>query len=115
MSMENLEKNENLDGISDEQKAEWVRRAVPEPGEALRGSEQLTNQARLDIPTTAICTAFPANEYQQYAKQGMGFLAGYNELHNIDWIDLPTSHWPMFSRPHDLAEIIGQVANKAGS
>src|SRR3954465_1117659 len=32
MAMDNLEKNENLDGISDEQKAEWVRKAVPEPG-----------------------------------------------------------------------------------
>src|SRR6476469_5428414 len=37
-AMENIEKNENIDGISDAQKQEWQRRAVPEPGEALRGS-----------------------------------------------------------------------------
>lgn len=112
-SMDRMEQNENLDGISEAQKAEWAYRAVPEPGEALRGSAQLTNDARLDIPTTAICTAFPAAEYQEYAKQGMGFLAGYNELRNIDWIDLPTSHWPMWSKPRELAEIIGRVASAA--
>jgi pimeloyl-ACP methyl ester carboxylesterase len=112
-SMERMEQNENLDGISDAQKAEWVYRAVPEPGEALRGSVQLTNDARLDIPTTAICTAFPAAEYREYAKQGMGFLAGYNELRNVDWVDMPTSHWPMWSKPRELAQIIGRVASQA--
>jgi pimeloyl-ACP methyl ester carboxylesterase len=112
-SMEHVEKNENLDGISEAQKAEWAYRAVPEPGEVLRGSAQLTNGARLDIPTTAICTAFPAAEYKEYAKQGMEFLAGYNELRNIDWIDLPTSHWPMWSKPRELADIIGRVASAA--
>jgi pimeloyl-ACP methyl ester carboxylesterase len=114
MSMENLEQNENLDGISDEKKQEWMRRAVPEPGEVLRGSADLTNDARLDIPTTAICTAFSAADYQKYAAEGAEFLAGYNELRNVDWIDLPTSHWPMWSKPEELAAIIGRVSNGAG-
>ena len=26
------------------------------------------------------------------------------------WVDLPTSHWPMWSRPKELARIIGDVA-----
>ena len=30
------------------------------------------------------------------------------------WIDLPTSHWPMWSRPADTARIIGDVATRAG-
>ena len=110
-----LAQNENLDGISDEQLAEMRRRAVPEPAAALTGSAELTNDARLDVPTTAICTAFPSAEYKDYAKQGMGFLAGYLELRNIEWIDLPTSHWPMFSKPRELADILARVASEAGS
>ncbi len=113
--LQELAQNENLDGISEEQLAEFERRAVPEPAGAMTGSAELTNDARLDIPTTAICTAFPAAEYREYAKQGMPFLAGYNELRNIEWVDLPTSHWPMFSRPKDLAEILSRVAADAGS
>jgi len=38
------------------------------------------------------------------------FLAGIPELRNGTWIDLPTSHWPMWSRPTELAQIIGEVA-----
>ena len=41
------------------------------------------------------------------------FLAGLPELRNITWIDLPTSHWPMWSRPADIARIIGEVARGA--
>lgn len=114
-SVEDLAQSEDLTGISEEQLAEFRRRAVPEPAGAMTGFAELTNDARLDIPTTAICTAFPSAEYKQYAAQGMSFLAGYNELHDIDWIDLSTSHWPMWSRPKDLAEIIGRVAAKAGA
>jgi pimeloyl-ACP methyl ester carboxylesterase len=112
---EELAASENLSGISETKMAEFRRRAVPEPAGAMTGAANLTNDARLDIPTTAICTAFPSAEYQQYAKQGMPFLAGYNELHHITWVDLPTSHWPMFSRPHELAGIIDRVATDAST
>ena len=115
MSMENLEANENLDGISDERKTEWAGRAVPEPGGVLRGSAELTNDARLDVPTTAICTAFSSADYKTYAADGAEFLAGYNELRNVDWVDLPTSHWPMWSKPRELADILARISTEARS
>ncbi|HMC68594.1 MAG TPA: alpha/beta hydrolase, partial [Mycobacteriales bacterium] len=46
---EDLAKNENLDGLSEEQLATFRRRAVPEPGAALRDVPKLTNKARLDV------------------------------------------------------------------
>lgn len=113
MSMENLEENENLDGISDEQKEAWIDRAVPEPGGVLRGSAELTNDARLDVPTTAICTAFSSADYRKYAAEGAEFLAGFTELRNVDWIDLPTSHWPMWSKPRELADILSRISTQA--
>ena len=46
-----------------------------------------------------------------YAKEhNPAWLGGLAELRDITWIDLPTSHWPMWSRPRELAEIIGDVA-----
>ncbi len=32
----------------------------------------------------------------------------------MTYIDLPTSHWPMWSKPADIARIIGDVATRAG-
>jgi pimeloyl-ACP methyl ester carboxylesterase len=112
MDWSEVEAEENLDGLSEEHKAAFRERAVPEAGGVVRGSVPLTNDARRDLPSTMICTGFTAEQYQAYAREhpDWAFLAGIPELRNVTWIDLPTSHWPMWSRPADLARIIGDVA-----
>ncbi len=112
-SPEELAGGENLDGLSEEQLETFHRRAVPEPGAALSGAAELTNDARLDVPSTVVCTGYTAEEYQEAMKEGYSFLAGLSELRDVTWVDLPTSHWPMWSRPKDLAAIIGKVAQGA--
>jgi pimeloyl-ACP methyl ester carboxylesterase len=107
-----IEEEENLDGLSEEQKEAFRQRAVPVPGGVLREAVELTNDARRDIPSTMICTGFSAEQYQTYAREHpeWAFLAGIPELRTATWVDLPTSHWPMWSRPQELAAIIGDVA-----
>jgi pimeloyl-ACP methyl ester carboxylesterase len=107
---EELAAEENLDGLSEEQLETFRRRAVPEPGGAIRNAPELTNDARLDVPTTAICTGFTSDQYKDAVKEGYAWLGGFAELRNVTWVDLPTSHWPMWSRPQELATIIGDVA-----
>lgn len=111
-SAEQLAEDENLDGLSEEQLALFRERAVPQPGGVLRGSVELTNPARLDIPSTVICTAFTSEQYRAGVEAGWGFLAGLGELRDVTWVDLPTSHWPMWSRAEELAAIIGEVAER---
>jgi len=112
MVWKDIEAEENLDGLSEEQKETFRQRAVPVPGGVLREIVELSNEARKDIPSTFICTGFSAEQYQTYAKEHpeWAFLAGIPELRNARWIDLPTSHWPMWSRPKELAAIIADVA-----
>jgi pimeloyl-ACP methyl ester carboxylesterase len=109
-AQEDLAKEENLDGLSEEQLETFRRRAVPEPGGALRDAVELTNDARLDVPSTAICTGFTSDQYKDAIEEGYAWLGGFAELRNVTWVDLPTSHWPMWSRPQELAAIIGDVA-----
>ena len=110
-SREQLEADENLDGLSEEQLEIFRQRAVPQPGGVLREGVKLTNDARRDIPSTIICTGFPSEQVKDYAKEhNPAWLAGLAELRDVTWIDLPTSHWPMWSRPRELAEIVGEIA-----
>ncbi|HWN22920.1 MAG TPA: alpha/beta hydrolase, partial [Gaiellaceae bacterium] len=51
-SPEELAADENLDGLSEEQLETFRQRAVPQPGAALREAAELTNDARLDVPST---------------------------------------------------------------
>ena len=112
MVWQDIEAEENLDGLSEAQRETFRERAVPEPGGILREAADLGSDARRDIPSTLICTGFTAEQYQTYAREHpeWAFLAGIPELRNATWIDLPTSHWPMWSRPLDIARIIGDVA-----
>ena len=112
---EDIEAEENLDGLSDEQKATFRERSVPVPGGLLREGYEFTNDARNDIPSTLICTGFPASEYRKAAIEHpeWSWLAGIPQLRNATWIDMPTSHWPMWSKPAELAEIIADVARTA--
>jgi pimeloyl-ACP methyl ester carboxylesterase len=110
---EQLAQEENLDGLSEAQLATFRRRAIPQPGGVLREVAELTEDARLDVQSTAICTGYPSDEYKAAVKQGQTWLGGFAELRDVSWIDLPTSHWPMWSRPQELASIIGDVAKGA--
>jgi pimeloyl-ACP methyl ester carboxylesterase len=114
-SPEELAAEENLDGLSAEQLDTFRRRAVPEPGGVLRDAPALVNDARLDVPTTAICTGFSSEQYRAAAGQGYAWLGGFAELRDITWVDLPTSHWPMWSRPQELAAIIARVATASAA
>lgn len=109
-SRESLEQEENLDGLSEEQLETFRQRAVPEPGGVLREAHTFTDNRRLDIPSTVICTGYTSQQYKDAMKEGYAFLAGLAELRDVTWVDLPTSHWPMWSRPKELAAVIGDVA-----
>jgi pimeloyl-ACP methyl ester carboxylesterase len=113
---EELAAEENLDGLTKEQLETFRQRAVAEPGGVVREHIELTNDARLDVPTTMICTGFPSEQIRKAAmEQDWAWLAGVRELRNITWMDLPTSHWPMWSRPTDLAEILADIARASDS
>ena len=115
LNWEELAAEENLDGLSAEQLETFRQRAVPEPGGVLREAAELTNDARVDLPTTMICTGFPSEQVRSAAeKEDWAWLAGVRELRNVTWIDLPTSHWPMWSRPRELAAILRDVARASG-
>src|SRR5215203_2398094 len=106
-----IEGEENLTGLSEEQLATFRERAVPVPGGVVRGQYTFSNEARRDIPSTLIATGFSAADYQKYAAEHpeWAFLAGLPEIHHMTYVDLPTSHWPMWSEPAELARIIGEV------
>jgi hypothetical protein len=52
---------------------------------------------------------------QEAVSDGSSWLAGLTELRRVTWVDLPTSHWPMWSRPKELAALLGEIASGASA
>lgn len=110
-SLAKLAAEENLDGLSEAQLEEFRSRSVPQPGGALRDAPKLQNDARRDVPTTVICTGFPSDAYKKGLADGYTWLAGLGELNDLTYVDMPTSHWPMWSKPAELADLLSEAAD----
>jgi hypothetical protein len=48
------------------------------------------------------------------AKEGHPFFAELPYL-DMTYVDLPTGHWPMWSRPAELAAILAEVGHGPGA
>lgn len=107
---EDLEKQASLEGLGADALERFRARAVPEPGPVLRQALRLSNEARSAVPTTLVCCSIPSSQVRELAQAGHPVFAEIGELENIEYVDLPTGHWPMWSRPADLARILAAVA-----
>ena len=97
------EDGNSLEGLTAEQLETFRRRSVPEPGAALREAPVLSNEARLDVPSTVLCTSFTSEQIKDAVKKVYAWIGGLAELRNVTYVDLPASHWPMWTRPKDVA------------
>ena len=103
----------SLEGLSTEVLERFRERAVPQPGPALRQPVELVDDARRRIPTTLVCCSISGAQVRELAQAGHPMFAEVAELDHLDVVDLPTGHWPMWSRPGDLAELIRAVASSS--
>ncbi|MGF0117044.1 hypothetical protein ACQFYA_12060 [Promicromonospora sp. Marseille-Q5078] len=63
------------------------------------------------MPTTVIASEMSADVLRSLMEQEHPFVAELAKLHDYEIVDLPTGHWPMFTRPADLgAAIVEAVA-----
>ena len=96
----------NLAGLIAEQLAVMRRRGTPQPfGTATQPLER--PDPRPAVPVSAIATTFTPVQVRAMADDGNPIFA---EMAGIDLHHLPTGHWPMFSRPADLADLLGKLA-----
>lgn len=94
------------EGLDAEALARFRSRAVPEPAAVLRQAVELSNPQRLAVPTTLVCCSLPGAQIMELARAGHPMFAEVAGLQHVEVVDLPTGHWPMWSRPDALAEVI---------
>lgn len=108
---EDIARQASLEGLSVEALERFRDRAVPVPGPVLRQTLELSNDRRRRIPTTLICCSISSAQVMELAQTGHPMFVEVASLENFDFIDLPTGHWPMWSRPADLANAINAAVS----
>ena len=76
--------------------------AVPE-GVAL-GVVHLSDERRFDVPVTVVCPEFSPDEAKAWI--AAGDVPELARAKHVDYVDLDSGHWPMITRPDELARLL---------
>ena len=105
-----LFEEEDLVDLDEKLRATFRKRAIPSPVHVARDRQQLTDERRYDVPITVITCEFPSAMLREWIAQGHPYVRELAKIRNVDYIDLPTGHWPQFTRPAELARsILGSI------
>lgn len=82
--------------------------AIDVPEAVARSAVRLTDDRRFDVPVVVVCPEFsPAQAREWIAGGDAPELAGVKHL---DLVDIDSGHWPMITRPADLARLLADAA-----
>ncbi|MGD8195467.1 alpha/beta fold hydrolase [Herbiconiux sp. P18] len=100
----------DLRGLTDDLRA-WFRRiAVPEPLRVARDPQRLHDERRFEVPITLVATTFTREELDGYLASNHPYFAELPRMRSITLVELPTGHWPQFTRPAELATALVEAA-----
>lgn len=97
---------EDLIDLTDDLRATFRARAVPEPYHVMVDKQELHDERRYDVPATVIACEFSTQQLRNWMDGGAPFVRELSLMHDAEFVDLPTGHWPQFTRPADLAAAI---------
>lgn len=97
-----LFEEEDLVDLDDELRAAFRGGAIPSPVHVARDAQRLSDERRYDVPVTVIACEFPSARLREWIEQGHPYVRELATIRDVDYIDLPTGHWPQFTRPEEL-------------
>lgn len=96
----------DLVDLTDELRDRFRSIALPEPARVASDPQVLSDPRRYDVPVTVVCCEFPAEQLRGWLDAGAPFVTELAAVRDARLVDLPTGHWPQFTRPTDLARVI---------
>jgi pimeloyl-ACP methyl ester carboxylesterase len=96
----------DLVDLDDELRERFRSVAIPEPARVASDKQVLSDPRRYDVPATVICCEAPAGMFREMLAQDAPWVAELAAIKDYELIDLPTGHWPQFTKPRELAEAI---------
>jgi len=85
--------------------------AVPVPSGVAKGLVRLTDERRFDVPAVLVCPEFTPAQAREWI--GAGDVPELARAAHLDFVDIDSGHWPMVTRPAELARILAEAADAA--
>jgi pimeloyl-ACP methyl ester carboxylesterase len=101
-----LFEDEDLVDLGDELRAAFRARAIPTPVHVTSDRQHLADERRYDVPVTVIACEFTSEQLRKWIEGGHPYVRELAKIREVSYIDLPTGHWPQFTRPRELGSAI---------
>ncbi len=97
--------------LDDEARRRFAAAAIPVPEAVARGVVRLTDERRFDIPVVLVCPEFTPAQAKEWI--GAGDVPELARAARLDFTDIDSGHWPMLTRPAELARLLAQAAESS--
>ncbi len=97
---------EDLTGLDAELRERFRATSIPEPERVAADHQVLRDPRRYEVPITVITCEFPSEMLRELMKNGHPYTAELARVHDATLVDLPTGHWPQFTKPAELGAAI---------
>lgn len=96
------------DDIDEATRARMAMDTRPVPEGVSRGVVQLKDERRYAVPSVLVCPEFSPAQAKEWIEGGD--TPELAKVEKLDLVDIDSGHWPMFTQPTRLAELLGAVA-----
>ncbi|QEO15047.1 alpha/beta hydrolase [Agromyces intestinalis] len=104
----------DLVDLDDDLRAEFRERAVPLPAAVASDPIRLVDERRYDVPITIIACEFPSALLVEAITGGQPWVRELGRIRQVEYVDLPTGHWPQFTKPVQLGQAIAAALPALG-
>ena len=94
--------------LDEEARRAFAATAIPVPGEVATGVVRLTDERRFDVPVVVICPEFTPAQAEEWIDAGD--VPELARVKHLDFVDIDSGHWPMHTRPAELARLLAAAA-----
>ncbi len=95
--------------LDDEQRRRVAAAAIPVPEGVAKGVVHLRDERRFEVPVTLICPEFSPAQAREWIDGGE--VPELAKARHVDYVDIDSGHWPMFTRPAELASLLAESAH----
>lgn len=97
--------------MDEEAKRAMASAAIPVPEGVAKGVVRLSDERRFDVPVLVVCPEFTPAQAQEWIASGD--VPELAKAKHVEFVDIDSGHWPMFTRPAELARLLAAAATAA--
>jgi pimeloyl-ACP methyl ester carboxylesterase len=94
--------------LDEEARRAFAAAAIPVPEGVATGIVRLTDERRFEVPVALVCPEFSPADAQAWI--AAGDVPELAKAKRLEYVDIDSGHWPMVTKPAELARLLAAAA-----